>query len=84
MNSKESNEHDFSIELKSSKNLTSLSTSNEPNQGVVIEGSLGKHVKAAFVDAAVLEVQGENGVLRLSISKEEIIFPKSAETAKEA
>lgn len=85
MNSKESNEHDFSIELKSNKNLTSLSTSNEQDHGVVIEGTLGKHVKATFVDATVLEVQGESGVLRLSISKDEITIPKTPEqAAKEA
>jgi len=77
MNSKENSEHDFSIELKHSKSLTSLSTNNNGKQGVLIEGTLGKHVKAAFLEATILEVQGENGVLRLSISKEEIITSKN-------
>lgn len=77
MNSKENSEHDFSIELKHSKNLTSLSTNNNGKNGVLIEGTLGKHVKAAFLETTILEVQGENGVLRLSISKEEIITSKN-------
>lgn len=78
MNSKESSEHDFSIELKYSKSLTSLSTNNNGKQGVLIEGTLGEHIKATFLEPTVLEVQGKNGVLRLSISKEEITFPKDA------
>ena len=78
MNSTEKKEHDFSIELKFSKCLTSLSTNNNGKQGVLIEGSLGKHVKAAFLEPTVLEVQGESGVLRLSICQEEITFPKDA------
>jgi hypothetical protein len=82
MNSKENSEHDFSIELKHNKSLTSLSTNSNGKQGVLIEGTLGKHVKAALLEATVLEVQGENGVLRLSINKEEITYPK--DSAKEA
>ena len=78
MNSKESSEHDFSIELTHSKSLTSLSTSNNGEQGVLIEGTLGKHVKATFLEETILEVQGESGVLRLSINKEEITFPIDA------
>lgn len=78
MNSKESSEHDFSIELKYSKSLTSLSTNNNGKQGVLIEGTLGKHIKATFLEPTVLEVQGEKGILRLSISKEEITSPKDA------
>ena len=87
MNSKEESiEHDFSLELKSNKNLARLSTSNEPNQGVLIEGTLGKHVRAAFLESTILEVEGESGVLRLSIRKDEISFQKddAKETSKEA
>jgi len=73
MNSPENNEHDFSIELKSNKRLSRLSTSNEPGQGVLIEGTLGKHVRAAFLETTMLEVQGDCGVLRLSINRNEII-----------
>lgn len=76
MNLKEDSEHDFSIELKYSKSLTSLSTNNNGKQGVLIEGTLGKHVKAIFLEPTILEVRGESGLLRLSISTEEIIFPK--------
>jgi hypothetical protein len=78
----ESIEHDFSLELKSSRNLSRLSTSNEPSQGVLIEGTLGKHVRAAFLESTILQVEGETGVLRLSIRKDEISDQK--EGAKEA
>jgi hypothetical protein len=80
----ENPEHDFSVELKSNKNLTRLSTSNEPNQGVLIEGTLGRHLHAEFCESTILEVQGEGGVLRLNIRKEEITYPKEAaeETSK--
>jgi hypothetical protein len=78
MDSTEKKEHDFSIELKYSKSLTSLSTNNNGKQGVLIEGTLGKHIKAAFLEPTILEVQGESGILRLSICKEEITFPKDA------
>jgi len=86
MNSTGNNEHDFSIELKSNKKLSILSTSNEPDQGVLIEGTLGKHVRAAFLETTIFEVQGDCGVLRLSINKNEIIGLKEAaqQSSKEA
>jgi hypothetical protein len=77
LNPKDENaECDFSVELNSNKNLTRLSTSNEPNQGVLIEGTLGKLRQAAFIETTILEVEGENGVLRLNIRKNEISSPK--------
>ncbi len=71
-------EHDFSIELKSNKSLTRLSTSNEPIQEVLIEGTLGRHIRAVFHENTILEVQGEGGILRLNIRKDEIIYPEGS------
>jgi hypothetical protein len=59
---------DFSVELISNKHLTRLSA----NGGVLIEGTLGKLQSACFVEAEILEVKGDCGVLRLNLSKNEI------------
>ncbi len=66
-------ERDFSIELKSSKHLTRLSTSNnDSNCGVLIEGTLGRLLHIFFVEPEILEVKGEGGVLRLNVRRSEV------------
>ncbi len=68
----ENGERDFSIELSSNKHLTRLSTSNDPNGGVLIEGTLGLLQYASFVEPEILEVKGSYGVLRLNVRKCEV------------
>jgi hypothetical protein len=69
----ENGERDFSIELNSSKHLTRFSTSsNGANDGVLIEGTLGKLQHVSFVEPEVLEVKGSCGVLRLNVRKNEV------------
>ena len=63
---------DFSIELNSNKHLTRLSTSNNANSGVLIEGTLGALQYALFVEPEILEVKGSCGVLRLNVRKSEV------------
>ena len=65
-------DRDFSIELSSSKHLTRLSTSNDPNNCVLIEGTLGILQHASFVEPEILEVKGSCGVLRLNVRKSEV------------
>jgi len=78
MNSKEENdERDFSVELKSSKNLTRLSTANEPDCGVLIEGTLGKLEQAIFQENTIFEVKVESGVFIINLRKNEISCPKA-------
>jgi hypothetical protein len=74
LNSKENKngERDFSIELTSNQHLTRLSTSKDPNYGVLIEGSLGRLQHALFVEPEILEVKGSYGVLRLNVRKSEV------------
>lgn len=70
---RENGERDFSIELKSNKHLTRLITSSEDvNGGVLIEGTLGKLQHASFVEPEILEVRGNCGLLRLNMRKSEI------------
>ncbi len=69
----EDGERDFSIELKSSRHLTRLSTSNkDSNGGVLIEGTLGRLLHIFFVEPEILEVKGESGVLRLNVRRSEV------------
>lgn len=68
----ENGEHDFSIELNSNKYLTRLSTSSDPKDGVLIEGTLGSLLYASFVEPEILEVKGSYGILRLNMRKSEV------------
>ena len=68
----ENGERDFSIELSSSKHLIRLSTSNDANGCVLIEGTLGRLQYASFVEPEILEVKGSFGVLRLNVRKSEV------------
>ena len=68
----ENGDRDFSIELSSNKHLTRLSTSNDSNSCVLIEGTLGRLRHASFVEPEILEVKGSCGVLRLNLRKNEV------------
>ena len=68
MNTSNQDDRDFSVELASNKHLTRLSS----NGGVLIEGTLGKLLRACFVEPEILEVKGDCGVLRLNLKKNEI------------
>ena len=70
--SSQANNADFSVELKSNKQLSSLSAFNEAQGGVLIEGTVGKLLYAEFVEPEILEVKGELGVLRLNITRDSI------------
>lgn len=63
---------DFSIELDSNKHLTMFSTTSTDVSGVLIEGTLGKLEHALFVEPEILEIKGANGVLRLTLTFDEI------------
>ena len=68
----ENGDRDFSIELSSNKHLTRLSTSNDANDSVLIEGTLGALQYASFVEPEILEVKGSCGVMRLHVRKSEV------------
>jgi hypothetical protein len=68
----EENERFFSIELKSGLNLKNVSLTNEGQQNVLIEGSIGELQRAEFSEDIILEVVGEKGVLRINLALNEI------------
>ena len=65
--------HLFSIELNSKEYLKSLALPSESIGDVLIEGFLGDIRSLSFADGIMLEIEGSNGVLRLDLSKEELL-----------
>jgi hypothetical protein len=64
------NENTFSIELRSKEHL-GLDQSKEVVGPVLLEGTLGKILTLEFVEGAMLELKGTDGVLRMDITESE-------------
>jgi len=69
---KKENSHAFSIELKSKEFLRNVMISNRTGEIVLIEGFLGELEEVSFVEGAMLELRGSNGVLRMDLKEEEL------------
>ncbi|MHA2392903.1 MAG: hypothetical protein ACXAEX_13230 [Promethearchaeota archaeon] len=65
-------EHSFSIEMKSKKNVRTISISDEEYNRVLFEGFLGELLKISHIEGRMLEVKGTNGVLRIDLSEDEL------------
>lgn len=65
-------EHVFSIEMKSKRYVKNISISNEAHDRVLFEGNLGKLLGMSLVEGDVLELIGNNGVLRINLTKEQL------------
>ncbi|UCD45439.1 MAG: hypothetical protein JSV27_02805 [Candidatus Bathyarchaeota archaeon] len=68
-----SNDHGFSVELKSKRHVRNISLSNEGHEAVLFEGVLGELVKLAIVEGTVLRVEGAKGTLMLDLSRSELL-----------
>jgi len=79
MLSLESLEHAFSIEMKSKQHVKNISISDEAHERVLFEGNLGKLLNMSLVEGDILELTGVNGVLRVSLTREQL-----QETIKDA
>ncbi|HLE74596.1 MAG TPA: hypothetical protein VI864_00940 [Candidatus Bathyarchaeia archaeon] len=62
----------FSIELKSKANLKNVAIANGSHDSVLVEGSIGELVQAAFAEEIILEVIGKKGILRINLGEDEI------------
>ena len=60
----------FSVDLKSKKHVKNISISDEAYDRVLFEGDLGELVSLSLLDGRMLELEGENGVLRTTMSEE--------------
>ena len=72
MKKKVNKERVFSVELKSKNNIKNVTLTNSNSNGVLLEGTIGELVEAKFADGVVLQVVGNNGVLRLDLGEDEI------------
>lgn len=62
----------FSIEMGSKDNLSHVSLTDESSEGVLIKGKLGEIVEISHPKGLMMEIEGNLGVLRLDLSKEEL------------
>lgn len=67
-----SKERVFSVELKSKRHLKNVTLTNGSSDSVLIEGTIGKLVRATFAEGIILEVIGKKGVLRIDLGEGEI------------
>jgi hypothetical protein len=65
-------EHAFSVEMKSKRYVKSISISDESHDRVLFEGNLGELMELSLVEGDILELIGVNGVLRVTITEEQL------------
>ena len=69
--------HTFSVVLNSKEHVRNLSLSENINERVFIEGELGEFIRLDLVEDVLLEIQGENGILRVEIPEGALRKPGS-------
>lgn len=78
---KKTEEHSFSIEMKTEHCVRRMSFLDKETGTVFFEGFLGELKNVAMVEGVMLEIEGENGVLKLDITQQEMenyLAPKKA------
>jgi hypothetical protein len=63
----------FSVEIRSKNHVKSISISNDARDRVFFEGDLGVLEELVMVEGGMLKVRGTNGVLRVELSREELL-----------
>jgi hypothetical protein len=69
------NERAFSIELDSRRSLKNVTLANGTGDRVLVEGTIGRLVRATFAEGVILEIVGREGVLRVDLAQDEITKP---------
>jgi len=67
----------FSLELKSRSSLKTAIVGNGQGDRVTIEGRIGALKRIEFVEGTILEIVGTGGVLRVDLSRDELM-PQSS------
>ena len=62
-------DHGFSVEMKSKQYVRNISISDESHDRVLFEGNLGKLLSVLLVEGGILELVGDNGVLRVAVTE---------------
>jgi len=65
-------EHAFSIEIKSERFVRRISFLDKEASHVFFEGFLGQLKSVSLIEGLMLEIEGENGMLRVDITQKEI------------
>ncbi len=73
MKKRDKERHSFSVEMISKSHIETISVSNEPNGEVMFEGELGGLVQIEFVEGIILQITGDNGVLRIDLTEKELV-----------
>jgi hypothetical protein len=79
--SKRTEEHSFSVEMKSERCVRKISFLDNENGKVFFEGFLGELKNVIMVEGVMLEIEGRNGVLKLDITQQQMekcLNPKKA------
>ncbi|HDQ06562.1 MAG TPA: hypothetical protein ENN36_07570 [Candidatus Bathyarchaeota archaeon] len=82
MKDAKNDERFFSVELRSKTSLKNITMTNGSNDGVLVEGTIGKLVQATFEEDLILEVVGEKGVLRINLEQKELKKPAEVKKQK--
>ena len=64
--------HSFSVQMRSAESISGM-VINRKKDRVFIEGELGRLKEAEYIEGRVLIITGENGVLRIDISRETLL-----------
>ena len=63
--------HSFSVDMTNAKSVSGLAV-NRKKDGVFLEGELGLLMDIELIEGRVLTITGENGTIRIDITKEEL------------
>jgi hypothetical protein len=62
----------FSVELDSKDSLKNVALTSGPDEGVLVEGTIGELAEANFVEEVILEIVGRRGILRINLMANEL------------
>ena len=68
----EMKKHTFSVSLEKENGLKNMCIGNEFGPKVEIEGNLGTLKAINFVENAILEIRGSDGILRIDLDREAV------------
>lgn len=66
-------EHSFSVEVLSKDHIKQISLNSKGRFPVLLEGILGNLNSLSLVEDMVLEVNGEYGILRIDLTKDDLM-----------
>ena len=64
--------HSFSVQMTNTMSVSGIVV-NRKKDGVFLEGELGLILDLELIEGKVLTIIGENGTIRIDISKEELV-----------